>query len=108
MPLCSFKEFTAKTTVTQYCGDTCAKKAYKERKRLEKLEQANKKTVASINIEIEQIKAKEFLTASDAAKLLNCSKVTIYNWIKNGTLEAVTLSERKILIKRSSIDRLFE
>ena len=30
--------FTARTTVTKYCGDTCAKKAYKARKRKEKVQ----------------------------------------------------------------------
>jgi hypothetical protein len=30
--------FTARTTVTKYCGDSCAKKAYKARKRQEKIQ----------------------------------------------------------------------
>jgi len=34
--------FAAKTTVTQFCSDTCAKKAYKQRKRDEKIEVAIK------------------------------------------------------------------
>ena len=38
-------EFTARTTVTKYCGDACAKRAYKARKRVEKVEQSNKETV---------------------------------------------------------------
>ena len=31
-------EFTARTTTTQYCGDTCAKRAYKARLRAAKVE----------------------------------------------------------------------
>ena len=34
--------FTAKTTVTQFCSDTCAKRAYKQRKRDAKIEVAIK------------------------------------------------------------------
>ncbi|PJJ76468.1 hypothetical protein BXY57_2088 [Thermoflavifilum aggregans] len=34
--------FTAKTTVTQFCSDTCVKRAYKPRKRNEKIEVAIK------------------------------------------------------------------
>lgn len=30
--------FTARTTVTKYCGDSCAKRAYKARKRKEKIQ----------------------------------------------------------------------
>ena len=32
--------FVARTTVTKYCGDTCAKRAYKKRKRNEKIKAA--------------------------------------------------------------------
>jgi len=32
------KDFIAKTTVTKYCSDDCAKRAYKARKRAEKTE----------------------------------------------------------------------
>lgn len=101
------EEFIAKTTVTKYCGDRCAKRAYKKRKRDEKIGVSQEETKVQLNLGLEQIKAKEFLTASDAAKLLNCSTVTIYNLIKNGTLKAVNLGIRKTLIKRSSIDELF-
>ena len=31
------KDFIAKTTVTRYCSDDCAKRAYKARKRAEKI-----------------------------------------------------------------------
>ena len=31
------QEFVARTTVTQYCSDNCAKRAYKKRKREEKM-----------------------------------------------------------------------
>jgi hypothetical protein len=39
------KAFTARTTVTNYCGDTCAKKAYKARKRNEKIQTTLNKAV---------------------------------------------------------------
>ena len=41
--ICQFcgKEFTARTTVTKYCSDVCAKRAYKARKRTEKVEISN-------------------------------------------------------------------
>lgn len=32
-------EFIAKTTVTKFCGDNCAKRAYKKRKREQKVKE---------------------------------------------------------------------
>jgi hypothetical protein len=43
-------EFVAKTTVTKYCGEDCAKRAYKARIKKQKIEKS----------EIETQKAKEF------------------------------------------------
>ena len=102
------KDFIAKTTVTRCCSDPCAKKAYKARKKAEKV-QASKKEVQEIKARpIEEIKAKEFLTARDAAKLLNCSTRTIYRLINKKRLPAVNLGERQTIIKRSEIDKLFK
>ena len=36
--------FTAKTTVTRFCGDNCAKRAYKQRLKASKIEVSNKET----------------------------------------------------------------
>lgn len=102
------KEFTAKTTVTQYCSQPCASKAYKRRKMKGKVEEAHRKTKEQLALELEMIKAKEFLTVRDVAKLLNCSRPTVYTYIKEGRLEATNLGERKTLIKRESVDKLFE
>lgn len=101
-------EFTARTTVTQYCGDNCAKRAYKARQKAAKIETSNRQTLAVKQKPIIDIKAKEFLTIRDTATLLNCSRQTVYNLISKGTLKAVNLSERKTLIKRSGIDQLFD
>lgn len=99
--------FEAKTTVTRHCSDVCAKRAYKVRQRDGKIESSNVQTSRIIAKPIDEIKAKEFLTIRDVAKLLNCSRQTIYNLVNNGTLKAVNLAKKKTLVKRSEIDRLF-
>jgi excisionase family DNA binding protein len=99
-------EFTAKTTVTKYCGDTCAKRAYKARKKAEKISSSNKETLQVKKQPIEDVRAKEFLTAKDAALLLGFSLRTVYRLINNGTLEAVNLGERLTRIHKSSLDQL--
>jgi excisionase family DNA binding protein len=102
------KEFTARTTVTQYCGDACAKRAYKARQKAAKVETSNRQTKAIKEKPMEDLKAKEFLTIRDTATLLSCSRQTVYNLIKKNILQAVNLSERKTIIKRSDIDSLFQ
>lgn len=102
------KEFTARTTVTQYCSDICSKRAYKARVRAGKVEQSDKETQRIKNQPIEEIKAKEFLTVRDTATLLNISIRSVYYYIENGYIEAVNLGQRITRIKRSALDKLFE
>ena len=101
------KDFIARTTSTQYCGAVCSKKAYKLRKRAERIEASNNE-MKLVKSGIEAIKQKEFLTVRDASTLLNCSRRAVYYFIENGDLKATNLAERKTLIKRSEIDKLFE
>jgi excisionase family DNA binding protein len=102
------KEFTARTTVTQYCGDACSKRAYKARVRSGKVEQSNKETQRIKSQPIEELKTKEFLTVRDVARLLNCSVRSAYYYIESGTIKAVNLGQRITRVKRSEIDKLFE
>ena len=101
------KEFTARTTVTKFCSDNCAKRAYKVRKRAEKINQSNIETAKKKIQPIEVLKAKEFLTVREVAKLLNCSVRSAYYYIESGTIKGVNLGQRMTRVKRSEIDKLF-
>lgn len=101
------KEFTARTTVTQYCGEICAKRAYKARLKVSKIEASNKQTQQIKNRPIEELKNKEFLTVREVARLLNCSVRSTYYYIESGTIKAVNLGQRITRVKRSEIDKLF-
>ena len=106
------KDFIAKTTVTKYCGDPCAKKAYKARKRNQKIGGAKKENKRSFpkpaEGDLETIQEKDFLAVAEVATLLRLSKPTIYRLIKEGNLKAVKFSQRSTRIKRSDIDNLFK
>ncbi|SEH39999.1 helix-turn-helix domain-containing protein [Epilithonimonas hominis] len=104
------KDFTAKTTVTRCCSDDCAKKAYKARKRAEKINNAIE--VVEVKKQkkvkpIEDLREREFLTAKEVCILLNCSVRSVYYYISNGIIEATNLGNRLTRIKRSNIDKLF-
>lgn len=100
-------EFTARTTVTKYCGDYCAKMAYKARQRIVKIERSNRETIAILHKPLEDLKAKEFLTVKEVAALLNCSVRSVYEHIVKKKIKAVNLSQRLTRVKRSDIDKLF-
>ena len=102
------KEFEARKTTTKTCSDACAKKLYKNKKRDEKIESVTINTTLMKYNEMEEVKAKEFLTVADLAKLLNCSRRTAYNFIQRGDIKSVNIAKRKTLIKRSEVDKLFQ
>lgn len=101
------KEFEARKTTSKTCSDHCAKMNYKAKQRASKIEKSNTETTQIITKPLEAIKAKEFLTVRDLSKLLNCSIRTAYNIIERGDIKAVKVSDRKTLIKRSEVDKLF-
>ncbi|RFN60531.1 DNA-binding protein [Marixanthomonas ophiurae] len=104
--------FTARTTVTKYCGDSCAKKAYKARKRKEKVDAALQETKAnqeaqdSITVSADSLSNKDFLSITDASKLIGVSRWAIQRMIKRGQLKAVPFG-RKHIVARHQIENLF-
>jgi excisionase family DNA binding protein len=102
------KDFIAKTTVTRYCSDDCAKRAYKARKRAEKIGVSVAETQLIRQRPIEDLKAREFLTVIQVSKLIGCSKQNVYKLINTGKLKATNILIKKTIVKRSEIDKLFE
>ena len=101
------KTFDAKTTVTAYCGTPCARRAYKARKRAEKIGTSNEQTRQIVEKPIEEIRAKDFLNVADACTLFGVSRWTLWRAIKSGNIKAAKL-RRRTLIRRADIDRLFD
>lgn len=104
--LCGAK-FIAKTDFTLYCGDNCAKKAYKKRSRRLLPSEIN----SALSIEhkpLKDISKLEYLTPTDASKLMQCSRVYIYELMNNGKLPYSPLSKKKRLISRIDIDSYLE
>jgi excisionase family DNA binding protein len=106
--ICQFcsNSFTAKTTVTKYCSHRCASRAYKARQRGEDIVKSNQETEATISAPIVELQAKDFLSVSDASTLLGVSRWTLSRAINDGRLNIVRFGKR-IVIKRTEIDRLF-
>ncbi len=100
-------EFTARTTVTKYCSHRCGSLANKAKKRAEKVQKSNTETKQIKTKPIEELKAKEFLTVSDVSKLVGCSRQNVYKLINTGKLKATNILEKKTIVRRCDIDKLF-
>lgn len=109
-------EFVAKTTVTRFCGDICAKRSYKQRLRDKKLEQSNKQiesiknqTASTTQIrKIKDVSNLEYLNPTDVSKLLMCSRKNVYSLMNSGRLVYSQLSTKKRLISRKEVDRFLD
>lgn len=99
-------EFIAKTTVTRYCGDVCSKKAYKARKKAEKINASNEETKAIIEKPIIEIQSKDFLGVQEICKLFGVSRTTVWRLMKTGKVESAKIGRKKF-VTRSSINKLF-
>lgn len=95
------EDFIAKTTVTKYCGDTCSKRAYKKRKRLEALQAVDTPNKSSPP----QKKGKDFLSIRDACALLGISRMTLYRAIKKNSIIPIRFG-RRVLIKKDDLYNL--
>jgi excisionase family DNA binding protein len=106
--LCN-REFIAKTTVTKFCGDICAKIAYKARKRAEKISSPPRKYASRVDPKdrVQELQLREFLSVKDTALLLGCSSKTIYRLIEKGTIKATNIGDRLTRIKRTEVDHIF-
>lgn len=116
------KAFIAQKTTTKFCGHPCASRAYKQRKREEKVSAEFKNqqskivsaapAVASETLQAPQVgnstnlRDKEFLSIVEVAALLGASRWTIQRMIKSKRLPVAKLGSRTI-IKRTAIDNLF-
>jgi len=103
-------EFTARTTATQYCSAICSKRAYKARKREEKITanniELNKHKVKTGRSDEVKLEDREFLSVPQVAILLGCSRQNVYHLINTGQLKASNPMQRKTIIRRSNLNVL--
>ena len=101
------KDFEAKTTVTRFCSDYCAKRAYKLRKRKERIEASKEETRQAIRQPITEIQAKDYLSVEDVCDLFGVSRTTVWRLCKHNRVKWAKIG-RKRFILRASIDQLFK
>ncbi len=107
--ICEFcgNSFIAQTTVTKFCSHRCSSRAYKARKRAEKINTSNSATTQIRVKAVGDVSKREFLSIAEVCSLMGVVRQTVYNLIGRGELEASKFGGRTI-IKRSNIDELLD
>ncbi len=97
------KEFIAGTSTTAYCSHRCSSLADKLRKRNERL----KATTREVReLQRQALLDKNFLTLSDAAKLMQISRTTLYRIVRLNTIPLKHFTDRTVRIAREDLDRV--
>ncbi len=107
--VCEYCEaiFTAQKSTTKYCSHTCASRAYKKRKKIDKLEASEREiAIKTEDRRLDIIKENIFLTVAQTALLLGVSRQSVYNMINGGLLKAARLTDRMTFIRREDLDEM--
>jgi len=113
------QSFVAKTTVTKFCSDDCAKRNYKKRARDKKITEAILNTNQELDKSLSEkdvlvpVSAKgidrlnrEWLTIEDLSLLLGVTERTLFRTMKNESFPKVKIRRRLLFNKQQVIDYL--
>lgn len=112
--------FIAKKLTTQYCSHQCSQRAYKLRKRDEKVKtvldhEAEKLGLSEkisnkfnpIQNDSTNLNTQPFLSVQDVADIFNIERTTAYRYCVQGKIKCIKMN-RKIFIRQQDIHLLFE
>jgi excisionase family DNA binding protein len=100
--------FIAKTTVTKFCSQKCAGRAYKKNKRNENLAIVQKlEYEKAVGVDMALIQSKEYLSIKETCLLLGISRMSLYRYIKNKTIIPSSIGG-KVIIKKQVIINLIK
>ena len=97
------KEFIACYQRTEYCSTRCAKLADKQRKRNERLKETQLEVRERERLALLD---KNWLTLSDAARLMQMSRTTLYKVIADHGIELKRFSARTVRIARADLEKV--
>jgi excisionase family DNA binding protein len=93
------KPFTARTTKTNHCGDVCAKRAYKRRKRLAAVTDSEAETRSRQEENREELYRHPVLSIRQVCLLLGISRSTLHRLIRKGRLPSTKVGGRVLFLK---------
>lgn len=103
------KEFYSQKCTTRFCCKRCAEHAYKDRKRQERKSYTEVQVQKCLHDKAQsEISVREYLSISDAAKLLGITRDGVYKLIYRGVLIAYKISLRFTVVFRKDIDSMIK
>lgn len=93
--------------VTCCCSHKCVNRVNKAKNKAEKVQRSNNETKRIKSLSIEELKAKEFLSVTEASQLIGCLRQNVYKLIHSGRLKATNLLIKKTIIRRCDLDKIF-
>ena len=97
------QEFVAWKTTTKYCSHQCNSRAYKSRRREERVQRTE---VNEQEKKVKDLIDKPYLSIVEAGRLLGISRHTIYRYIYSGRLRAYSMSSQRSIVKREDIEQM--
>ena len=97
------QEFVAWKTTTKYCSHQCNSRAYKSRRREERVQRTE---VNEQEKKVKDLIDKPYLSIAEAGRLLGISRHTIYKYIYSGRLRAYNMSSQRSIVKREDIEQM--
>lgn len=97
------QEFVARKTTTKYCSHQCNSRAYKSKRREERVQRTE---VNEQEKRVKDLVDKAFLSIAEAGRLLGLSRHTIYRYIYSGRLRAYNMSSQRSIVKREDIEHM--
>ena len=110
------KTFIAQMVTARFCSSKCCDQAYRYKRKVAsgKYTPASNDDLSTLARRVderkhlnESLKDKQFLSPSEAAKLLGVCRSTIYNYLWHQDLKAKQF-RGKTIIRRSDIEKLFD
>lgn len=103
------KEFYSQKCTTRFCCKRCAEHAYKDHKRQKRKSYPEAQVQKSLHEKAQsEISLREYLSISEAAKLLGITRDGIYKLIYRGVLIAHRISSHFTVVFRKDIDSMIE
>ena len=97
------QEFVAWKTTTKYCSHQCNSRAYKSKRREERVQRTE---VNEQEKKVKDLIDKPYLSIAEAGRLLGISRHTIYRYIYSGRLRAYNMSSQRTIVKREDIEQM--
>ena len=100
------KTFIAHSFNARFCSKQCTDAAYKHKERMQKMKEYEMELLKNSDY-IPLISKKDFLTPTEAAKLLGVGRSTFYRYLSSKNIKAHQF-KGKTIIRRTDIEKLFD